>query len=115
MDHRRELEGPHRADCVTPEQARYVADLMHQLQQAYSRQRPLTPSALLHARDTLRSADAGRMELSEAEEERMDALYGLLQWGQIALPLLRVDPRLFAEQRRARRTAKTAPEEEWSD
>lgn len=88
---------------MTPEQDRYIADLTHKLQEAHSGHQPLTPSVLQHARAAVRLADAGRIALTEAEEERVDTLYGLLQWGQLAHPLQRIDLRLFAEQRRAQR------------
>ncbi|MDB5898279.1 MAG: hypothetical protein JWP41_1881 [Ramlibacter sp.] len=102
---------------MTPEQDRYVADLTRQLQEAHSGHQPLTPSVLRHARETIRSADSGRMELTEAEQERLDSLYGLVQWGQIALPLQRIDPAIFAKQRRARRggDAGAAPLSGWGD
>ncbi len=60
---------------MTPEQDRYITDLTCRLQEAHDGRRPL----LLHTRTAVRLADAGRMQLTEAEQERVDVLYALLQ------------------------------------
>lgn len=51
---------------------------------------------------------------SASGEERFDTLYGLVRWGLVVFPLLRVDPRVFAAERRARRPV-PAVRPEWRD
>jgi hypothetical protein len=101
---------------VTPKQEGWLEELARQLQAAHRGDQPLSQSVLRHARALVRLVDAGGMPLTELHERRVDNLYGLLRWGELAYPLHRLAPGLFAQERRARRSGGTGPHTpEWSD
>ena len=88
---------------MTPEQFAAVEALVGQLRDAYQGISPLSPAAVHRARAIVRLVDHGRVSATEDEQQRLDALHGLVRWGQLAYPVLRVDPAMFAAQRRERR------------
>lgn len=88
---------------MTDKEEACLAQLTTHLGAAHAGREPLAHGKLVTARALLRLADGGRLELTEDDQQRLDALHGLVRWGQLAYPLLRVDPGVFAAERRARR------------
>lgn len=100
---------------MTPQQEALLVELTRHLEAAHGGREPLVNTSLLTARAMLRLADAGRLGVTEQDEKRLDTLHGLVRWGQLAYPLLRIDPEVFAAQRRARRGPRGRGAGEWGD
>jgi len=88
---------------VTAEQSAALEALIGELQDAYRGLAPLRPTAVQRGRAAVRYGDSGRLPLTEEDQQRFDTLHGLVRWGQMAAPILRVDPAIFAEERRRAR------------
>lgn len=90
-----------------------LAALTAELRAAYEGSQRLTPAALTKARATIRAVDSGQLHATEHEQRELDTLYGLFRWGELVYPLHRIEPELFAAERRGRRMARPGPQ--WAD
>jgi hypothetical protein len=113
VDHRCELENAGGTRSVNEAQAKFLTDLLQQMRAAHDGALLLSYSTVTSARALLRAADTGRLELTEDEKQQLDTLYGLVRWGQLVYPLQRLDPELFAKERRTKRAAPSGPQ--WGD
>jgi hypothetical protein len=98
---------------MTDPQSAFLAKLLGELRAAHEGSQRLAPSSLRKARDFIRAADTGKLEVSEQEQRELDSLYGLLRWGELVYPMHRIDPELFARERRERRMVRPVPN--WRD
>lgn len=107
---------------MNEEQDRLLTELTGQLTAAHAGRLPLAGTTIKSGRALLRAAWAREAELTEEDHDRLEKLFGLVRWGELVYPLLRMDPWVFAEalrsSRRARRLARgwqevTPPE--WRD
>src|SRR5262249_9370326 len=89
-------------------QRAHLEELLGLLRAAHGGTQRLASSSVIKAREFIRAADAGKLEVSAREQRELDALYGLLRWGELVYPIQRVDPELFARERRARRMVRAA-------
>jgi hypothetical protein len=92
---------------VTPELDTLLTALTRQLGAARGGREPLLHSSLASGRALLRGTQGHEAELTEGDHRRLDTLFGLVRWGELVYPLLRLDPWVFAEARRSSRVGRT--------
>jgi hypothetical protein len=110
------LESAQAGHALTPRQQEILEGLLQPLRAAYQGGKLPHNALVQRACAAVRQAN-DLPGLTEADQLLLDELYGLAKWAGLIYPLTRLDPAMFAAERRAKRAQAPSAilDREWRD
>ena len=102
---------------MTPKERERLQELLGPLRDAQANGKLPRNALIQSARAVIRYADANPGRFTEEDQRQLDELHGLACWAALLYPLTRVNPEMFASERRAKRGASeaTPSRHDWVD